>query len=157
MMTGCAALGIGSRAEEERLSQGSNVLREGAMNQVQLERLFENQVEKVTGGPGRLRSMVDGYNIWLISDSLNDRMRLLIPIAQLEGLDPRFLNALLEANVHSTLDARYGVSEGAVFALYLHPISTLDEADFISAFEQTVNLARTLGTSFSSGKLQFGR
>ncbi len=156
-MTGCASLGIFGDGEEARLSQGSNVPREGAMDRVRLERLFESQVEKVTGGPGSLRSMVGGYNIWLITDPLNDRMRLMVPIAQIDGVEPRFLNALLEANIHSTLDARYGVSEGTVYAVYLHPISTLDEADFTSAFQQTLNLARTLGTSFSSGKLQFGK
>ena len=126
------------------------------MDQTRMERIFASQMEKVTGGAGFIRSQVDGFNIFIVSDVLNDRMRLMVQIGASDRIDPRILNAMLEANVNSTLDGRYGISEGVVYSLFLHRMSTLTEEDLISAIEQTVHLARTFGTTFSSGKLRFG-
>ncbi|NJL83304.1 MAG: hypothetical protein HC890_10765, partial [Chloroflexaceae bacterium] len=55
-----------------------------------------------------------------------------------------------------TLDARYAVSNGVVFAAFVHPLSTLDERDFLSALRQVSQLVRNFGTSYSSGALSFG-
>ena len=63
---------------------------------------------------------------------------------------------MLDANFHSALDARYAVSEGIVYALFLHPISSLTPQQIVSALDQVVSLVTTFGTSFSSGQLQFG-
>jgi len=148
---GCASLGLGTT--DAGSSAHSSV---EPMDQERMERIFASQFEKITGGAGFIRSKVDGFNIFMVSDVLNDRMRLMVQIGALDRVDPRILNAMLEANVNSTLDGRYGISEGVIYSLFLHRMSTLTEEDLISAIEQTAHLARTFGTTFSSGKLRFG-
>lgn len=43
-----------------------------------------------------------------------------------------------------------------MWATFIHPLSTLHDRQFISAIGQTVNLALTFGTTFSSGAMSFG-
>lgn len=126
------------------------------MTQARLERIFAEQVDAIEGPPGMLRTIVDGFDVYLISEPGIDRMRMISRIAPSDRLPPRFLTALLEANFHRTLDARYAVSEGVVFGLYQHPISTLRREEIVSAFRQVVALARNFGTSFSSEGLEPG-
>lgn len=126
------------------------------MDQVRLERLFEARVEKVTGYPGAMRSQIDGFLIVVLSDPTANRMRIVVPVASTDQLDERYFKAMLESNYHSALDARYAMSEGVVYAMFLHPLSSLSEGLFDSGFDQTLHLAKTFGTTFSSGVLEFG-
>jgi hypothetical protein len=121
-----------------------------------MEIIFASQVPAIEGPTGAIRTRIDGFNIYLISDPANDRMRIMAPIAVIEGLDPRVFSVLLNANFHNTLDARYAISEGAIYAIYLHPISSLTPEQIRSGLSQVVSLAKTFGTSFSSGGLHFG-
>ncbi|MEO0409240.1 MAG: hypothetical protein AAF289_18005, partial [Cyanobacteria bacterium P01_A01_bin.135] len=73
-----------------------------------------------------------------------------------EDLTPAQVGNILIANFHTTLDARYAVSDGTVVATYLHPLSTLQEQDLRSAVRQVVSLAETFGTTYTSGELLFG-
>ena len=52
-------------------------------------------------------------------------MRLIAPVAKRESLQATHLEILLRANFHTTLDARYALSNGIVYAAFLHPLSTL--------------------------------
>lgn len=146
----CASLGSG---DSQRTSADET---RGAMDQRRMERIFADQVDAIAGPEGAIHTVVDGVRIYLVSDPANDRMRILAPIAETQALDSRVLPVLLEANFHRALDARYATSEGVVYALYLHPLSTLTEEEIVSGFEQVLSLAKTFGTTFSSGKLQFG-
>ena len=62
---------------------------------------------------------------------------------------------MLVANFHNALDARYAVSNGNVFAAFLHPLSSLEENDLRSALRQVSQLVANFGTTYSSGGLQF--
>ena len=126
------------------------------MTQARMEQIFGDQVDAIEGPPGAIRTIVDEVEIYLISDPTNDRMRLLARVADVNRVDPRIVNVLLQANFYRTLDARYAVSEGIVFSAYLHPISTLSRAELISGFDQVLALAKNFGTTYSSGKLDFG-
>ena len=143
---GCSSLGLTLPGAES--AEGPSLA--ATMDQERMERIFSAQVEKITGGQGFIRSKFDGFDIFVVSDVENDRMQMMVRIGAAERIDERYLTAMLEANVQSTLDARYGVTEGIIYSLFLHRISTLKEEDLISAFNQTVNLARNFGTTFSS-------
>jgi hypothetical protein len=121
-----------------------------------MEIVFAGEVEKIEGPTGALRTQIETFNVYLVSDPTFDRMQILMPIAHAEGLDRRVLNVLLEANFQKTLDARYAVSEGVVYSVFLHPISTLSEELIRSALDQVVNLGRTYGTTFSGQRQPFG-
>jgi len=121
------------------------------MDQARLEMLFAEQVDAITGPPGAIQSIVEGFRLYCISDPENDRMRIIAPIARASSLDPRLLAVMLQANFEATLDARYAVSEDVVFATFLHPISSLSPELVRSATSQVISLATTFGTTFSSG------
>ncbi len=150
-LAGCASVG-GDAAPPEG---GSDAPPRVSMTAPEMERIFANQVDAIEGPSGAIRTQVDGVNIYLISDAANDRMRIVAPFAYVEGLDRRFMRAMLEANFHSTLDARYAISEGAVYAVFIHPISSLTERQIESAFAQVLSLVKTFGTTFTSGELEF--
>ena len=150
LLAGCAMLGDGPQAGE------SGDPGDAGMTQHEMEIVFAGEVEKIEGPTGALRTQIDTFNVYLVSDVTFDRMQILMPIARTDGLDRRVFNVLLEANFQKTLDARYAVSEGIVYGIYLHPISTLTPAMIRSALEQVVNLGRTYGTTFSSQTQPFG-
>jgi hypothetical protein len=106
---------------------------------------------------GAFRFTVEDVPILIITDARADRMRAMVPIRSVEGLDEADLMRMMQANFDSALDARYAVAEGRVWATYIHPLSPLEDAQLISGIGQTVNAALTYGTLFSSGGVQFGR
>jgi hypothetical protein len=151
---GCSAFGASRQATSGArgdAASGPTVV----MDQDRLERIFADQVDAIAGPTGALQTKVDGIPVYCISDSAGDRMRIVVPIARAEGLDPRLLEVLLRANFHSTLDARYAISEDVVFAAFLHPISSLSPELIASAVDQVVALAKNFGTTYSSSDLEF--
>lgn len=92
----------------------------------------------------------------LIVDEGADRMRIIAPIADASGYGVVELKALMEANYHSALDARYAISDGVVYAAFIHPLSPLTESELEAAVIQVVNLVRSFGSSFSSTDRVFG-
>lgn len=118
-----------------------------------MELLFAEQVEAIMGPPGAIQTRIDGINVYLISDPENDRMRLVTPISMVEAVDPRVNEILLRANFYSTLDARYAVSDGVIYATFLHPMSSLSPELLSSALAQVLSLTKTFGSSFSGGEL----
>ena len=143
---GCAALGSTS------VSPAAPV----AMDQARLELVFSQQVDAIEGPSGAIRTIHEGVEIYLISDPENDRMRLLSRIADASQVDPRVFNILLQANFFLTLDARYAVSDGIIFAAYTHPMSSLTEEDLAAGVAQVIALAKNFGTTYSAMPLDFG-
>ena len=92
----------------------------------------------------------------VITDEKADRMRIIVAVDKAENLTPALMQRLMQANFDAALDARYAVAQGVVWATYIHPLSALNDRQFISGVGQTVNLARNFGTTFSSGALLFG-
>ncbi len=92
----------------------------------------------------------------VVTDEKADRMRIIVAVEKAENLTPALMQRLMQANFDAALDARYAVAQGVVWATYIHPLSALNDRQFISGVGQTVNLARNFGTTFSSGALLFG-
>lgn len=91
-----------------------------------------------------------------ISDPIADRMRIVAAIKRIEQATPEELVASLYANFHTALDARYAVSNGVVFAAYLHPLSPLTREQIVSAVRQVAAARENFGSSYSSGGPVFG-
>ncbi|MEL7048882.1 MAG: type III secretion system chaperone [Pseudomonadota bacterium] len=94
--------------------------------------------------------------VMIITDPKNNRMRILSPVADADSLSEDVLKRMMQANFDTALDARYALARGAVWATFIHPLRALHDRQFISAIGQTVNLALTFGTTFSSGAMSFG-
>ena len=121
------------------------------MTLTRLEQILQSEVDNV-----QWRFSVGGRAVVVLADATNDRMRVFSPVAPIEELTAQRVQAMLAANFHTALDARYAVTDGAVVAVYVHPLSTLQGNNFRSALRQVVSLAETFGTSYSSNELNFG-
>jgi len=123
------------------------------MTQARMELLFSDEVDAIVGPPGAIQTQIDGISIYLISQPTFDRMRIVAPIAMAQNLNRRVLEVLMEANFRSTMDGRYAISEGVIYAVFMHPISSLEPELLRSGLAQVVSLVKTFGTTFSSGDI----
>ena len=143
------ALGLAACAGRPPSEPGTAVA--APMDPMRLEQLFAARGGAIEGPTGAIRTQIDGVDVYLISDTRRDRMRIIVRIAPVARLDPRILPVLLEANFDRTLEARYAVAEGHVFAIFVHPISSLTPALLDSSIDQVLSLQRTFGTTYSGG------
>ena len=91
-----------------------------------------------------------------IYDNNADRMRFMTPIIEVDQLAEGMLLRAMQANFSSVLDARYAVSNGSVWAAFLHPTSQLTGVMVLSAMQQVASAALTFGTEYSGGTITFG-
>ena len=99
---------------------------------------------------------LDGIPVIVVADPTADRMRAMVPIASAEGLSPEDLMRMMQANFDSALDARYAVANGRLWGVFIHPLAALQRDQFLSGLVQTVTVARTYGTGYTSGGAVFG-
>ena len=126
------------------------------MDQTQLENVLRNYADSHTGGNGMLQFSYDGVDLLCISDVRANRMRIVVPIYDYNAVTAEQKDLMMLANFHTALDARYAVSNGILYAVFLHELSSLSEMQIRSGVRQTATLAKTFGTSFNSGALTFG-
>jgi len=129
---------------------------EPAMNNERLEALIHRIDESTEGKPGFWRITVAGRALMVITDEKADRMRIISPIGKAENLDPKLMFRMLQANFDTALDSRYSIAKGVLWSLYLHPLSSLGDKQFLTGIGQVVNLAVSFGSTYSSGGLSFG-
>lgn len=126
------------------------------MNQLELETCIKEMAESAQGEQGFVEFKFQSLLLYLISDTVHDRMRIISPVIAYEELNPHQLLTLLESNYHRSLDARYAVSDGVLYAAYIHPLSLLTVEQIESAIIQVANLAASFGAEYSSGVLTYG-
>lgn len=99
---------------------------------------------------------IDDIPVLIVTDPRANRMRAMVPIRSAEGMTAEEMQRVMQANFDSALDARYAVAQGRLWGIFIHPFKELERDQFISGIAQTVNVAKTYGTLFSSGAGQFG-
>ncbi|MFK7880036.1 hypothetical protein [Roseobacter sp.] len=99
---------------------------------------------------------VQDIPVLVVADPRADRMRAMVPIRSAEGLKQEELLRMMQANFDTALDARYAVAQGRLWGVYIHPLSPLEQDQFLSAIAQTVSVARTYGQTYSGGAEIFG-
>jgi len=99
---------------------------------------------------------IDDIPLVVVADPGANRMRAMVPIRSAQGLSPEDLMRLMQANFDSALDARYAVARGRLWGVFIHPLSPLEKDQLLSAFIQTINVARTYGQTYSGGATVFG-
>jgi hypothetical protein len=113
------------------------------MNNERMDTIIRRLDENVTGKKGYWQFKIGNLAVTVITDEKADRMRIIIPIIETEKLD------------HEYLDARYAIAKQILWSAYLHPLSSLNDDEFIIGIGQTINLVSTFGTTYSSGLLNF--
>lgn len=100
--------------------------------------------------------VVDDIPVVMISDAAADRMRAMVPIRSAAGMTQPEMRRVLQANFDTALDARYAIAQGRLWAVFIHPLSSLDRAQLLSGVVQTLNIARSYGAGYSGGANVFG-
>ncbi|MEM6715037.1 MAG: hypothetical protein AAF827_06855 [Cyanobacteria bacterium P01_D01_bin.6] len=118
--------------------------------------MLQAETDDVQGSAGQWQLTLEDQTVIVLADADSNRMRIFTPIAAAETLSVNQVEAILAANFHSALDARYAVTAGTLVAVYVHPLSSLQAHDFRSALRQVATLAATFGTTYTSGELGFG-
>jgi len=126
-----------------------------------VERLDEiitsiNPEVKRRSGTSTWTFKVDKITATVIADAAHDRMRILVAVARTAKLGAAALYRAMQANFDTALDARYAIAKDILWAAYIHPLKSLRDRQFVSALGQTVTLAKTFGSTYSSGGLSFG-
>lgn len=121
----------------------------------QLAELLERTVEDFRQSPTHWQFAHQDIPMACLIDQKFDRMRFIAPVTEVGELDDATKDAILEANFHTALDARYASSNGLLFAAFIHPLSSLDEPLARSALDQVASLVHTFGTHYTSGTLEF--
>ena len=143
---------LGGRAEPLRAEEKAS---SHTMTLDQLEAIVVEEARELRGGKGQWQFVLDAVPMALLTDVEHDRMRIIAPIIQENKLTSEERKKMLEANFHTALDARYATTHGIVYAAYIHPLSPLREDQIRSALHQVAQLAKTFGTTYSSGALVF--
>lgn len=125
------------------------------MDNARLGELIAQIAGDFEGKPGYWEFDLEGYQTLVITDENFDRMRIIVPIKKIDGIDGNELLRMMQANFDSALDARYSIARGVLWSAFIHPLSTLTARQFIDGLAQSVNLAATHGTTYSSGALIF--
>lgn len=128
----------------------------GDMTVSQLGAILQMEGTDLQGGNGQWQLTLNGQQLLVLADGTHNRMRIVVPITSTDDLTAQQVQAMLVANFHSALDARYAVTDGTVVSVFVHPLSSLQENDFRSGLRQVANLANTFGTDYTSGELGFG-
>ena len=126
-----------------------------AMNNDKLGALVQRFDPAAKGKPGFWHMTYEGVSVYVITDEEANRMRIVVEIADAGQLEKEHLYRLMQANFDSALDARYAIAQNSVWSTFIHPLGSLSEYDFFSGVAQVITLAKTFGSSFSSGALIF--
>jgi hypothetical protein len=117
--------------------------------------IFALDPEAEPSGPGFQLTVAD-VTVLVVTDPNADRMRAMVPIRNAADLSQKDMTRMMQANFDTTLDARYAIANGTLWAAYIHPLSLLEKDQFISGLAQTVNIAKTYGTLYTGGAAEFG-
>jgi len=148
--------GAGKTLDEDNPPPEAAEAPEGTMTLDHMDEIVRRLDENAVREGGMWNFKVADVPVMIVTDEKNDRMRVMVAIRKAGELDSAELMRLLQADFDSALDARYAVAHEILWSAYIHPLAALHDRQFISAIGQTVNLALTYGTSYTSGALVFG-
>ena len=129
---------------------------QGVMTVERMHAIIKRLDPEFVGQPGLWQLRVSNIGIRVITDENADRMRIIIPIRKADEITKEELFRIMQANYDSALDARYAVGQGLLWSTFVHPLSTLDDRDFISGLGQAINIVTSYGKTYSSGLFTYG-
>ena len=126
-----------------------------AMTQAEMESVVKGMAQHSEGEGGLVEFAFDNLRLYLISDASHNRMRIISPIMRYEEMNQTQIDAVMKANFHRALDARYAVGEGVLYSAYIHPLESLTREQLESAVVQVANLSASFGLEYTSGVLSY--
>jgi len=126
-----------------------------AMTVSELQRQLETKVDAYRHDGNVTILKYKEVDLLMVADPSAGRMRIMAVVDSLNGKDAGHLLTLLEANFHSALDARYAISDGRIYAVFLHDLPSLQASQLSSAVDQVASLVMTYGSAYSSTGMTF--
>ena len=126
------------------------------MSNSRLDQLIRRIAAVIEGNLGNWRIDYGGRHLFILTDEAHNRMRVMTPVAEESELNDEDRQILLAANFDRALGAKYAVSSGYVWSVFMHPLAELVEDQFIDAVQQVKSLADNYGTTYASSDLKFG-
>ena len=140
-----------ARSQNKRATLESS----GSTNNRRLQIMLSRTVNKIQGQTGAWEVQYGNVPMMVMTSEQHDRMRIVAVVGDETLVKEADFSFLMQANFDRALDTRYALFKGKLWAVYLHPLSTLTETELMSALRQIVNLTKTYGTTYSSSPLQF--
>ena len=125
------------------------------MDNDKLHSIIYTLSDHTEGQKGNWQFVIDSTFFICLTDQIHNRMRIISPIDKTENLTDEQIRKCLEANFHTALDAGYALSDGYLWSAFIHPLKELTKEQVISAISQVYSCAKTFGTYYSSGTLNF--
>lgn len=126
-----------------------------SMNNQKLYQILEGTVDSLEGRSGAWQFLYGDRLMILLTDEHHNRMRVITPIMTVDEVSDQQMQEALTANFHTALDAKYAISDELVWSVFMHPLSSLSEDQFLDALLQVYRAAVTFGTTYSSSELIF--
>ena len=126
-----------------------------ALTPAELEQALYKISESAKGKNGFMEFYVGEIQYFMVMAPNANRMRIITPVADYKDLSADQIRATMESNFHDALDARYALSNGVLYAAFIHPLAELTLEQLISAVYQVGNLAISFGREYSSGVAHF--
>ena len=126
------------------------------MSNSRLQVLIEQMGTIVESRLGFWRFDFQGRELLTVTDESHNRLRIMTPVISADTLSMENLKTILTANFGRALDAKYALSQGALWAVFMHPLRELSEEQFVDAAQQVFNLANNYGSSYTSSDIVFG-
>lgn len=125
------------------------------MDNTKLGELLTKHADTIQGQAGNWRFAINDKLFICLTDSTNNRMRIISPITEVSNVDEKMLRNCLTANFHTALDVKYAISDDVLWSVFIHPLKELSDAQVIDAIAQVYNANYTFGTIYSSTNLSF--
>ena len=125
------------------------------MNDERLHDLLAENCDLIDAKPGRWRVRFDGRELLVSIDEATGHLRIMVPVTADVYLDELDLQLVLTANFDRTLDARYAMAGGYLWAVYLHPLAELTDHLLAEGLRQVKELAASYGETYACGDLVF--
>ena len=88
----------------------------GAMNNALLGALLNDRLTALKGEPGQWQARIDDWTLYVFADEDHDRVRIMVPVAEIGPRDVELLMVALSANFDRALDAKYAMKDGILWA-----------------------------------------
>ena len=125
------------------------------MNNKKLETILAEISDHLSGNTGHWQFNIRTLKMYCLTDEFHNRMRIIAPIIEIEKVSEAQLKRCMEANFHSALDVKYAISNGALWAAFIHPLKELTANQVVDAVQQVYSAVGTFGTTYSSSNLYF--
>lgn len=125
------------------------------MTNEKLGAIINESSDQVEGESGRWQFSINEIVFVVLTDSTNNRMRIISPIAQMAAVEDKYLKAALLANFHSALDVKYAISDDILWSAFIHPLRELTDEQVKDAISQVYFANVNFGTTYASTSLVF--